>query len=128
MPGILKVLRAPAGAGVVAVGVVVASGAEAPGVVVVGVVAPGTGVVGVVAAGAVVVGTVVGGVVGAAAGTVTVAGAGVGSGSSSSATSANAIPAASAASTRNVARTGSRQLGGGWTRVRAASPHSRHHA
>jgi hypothetical protein len=89
--------------------------------VVVGVV---VGSVGAVADGAV---SVVLGVVGAvAAGTVTVVAGGVDLGVSSSATSAKAIPAASSVSTTTVSATGTRQLGGGWMRVRAASPHSRH--
>jgi hypothetical protein len=113
VPGIVKVLCAPFVEGVV----------EAPGEVVVGVV----GVVGIV--GTVVVGTVAAGVVGTgvvAAGTVTVVGAGVDSGVSSRVTSATAIPAASSASSTHVSTTGTRQLGGGCTRVRAARPHSRH--
>jgi hypothetical protein len=101
---------------------------------VVGVVEPGVvgvvGTVGAVAAGVDVVGTVVAGVLAAggadAAGTVTVLGGGVDSGESSSVTSATAIPAASSASSTQVSATGQRQFGGGWTRVRAASPHSRH--
>jgi len=107
------------------------------GVVAAGVVVRGTllvGTVGVVVAGTVVVGTVAtGGTVAAgvvagdeAAGTVTVVGAGADSGVSSSVTSATAIPAASSASSTAVSAIGVRQLGGGWTRVRAARPHSRH--
>jgi len=105
------------------------------GVVVVGVVTAGVvGVVGVVTvvvavvSGVVAVGTVVAGVVaaGAVAGMVTVAGGGVVCGLSSSVTSATAIPAATSASTRHANSTGMRQLGGGWIRVRAASPHSTH--
>jgi hypothetical protein len=114
----------------VPVGGVVEGTVVAPGDALVGVVGVvGTVVVGTVVVGTVVVGTVAAGVVGAgavAAGTVTVVGAGFDSGVSSSVTSATAIPAASKASTTHVSTTGTRQLGGGWTRVRAASPHSRH--
>lgn len=123
MPGIVKVLCVLPVDGV-------AGAVAAPGDVVVEVVGVvGTLVVGTVVVGTVVVGTVAAVVVGAgevAAGTVTVVGAGVDSGVSSSVTSATAIPAASSASSTHVSRTGRRQLGGGWTRVRAASPHSRH--
>lgn len=114
VPGMVKLLCVPLAEGDVVVGVV--------GLV-------GTVVVGTVVVGTVVVGTVAAGVVGAGAVgvvTVTVAGAGVDSGVSSSVTSATAIPAASSASSTQVSTTGRRQLGGGWTRVRAASPHSRH--
>jgi hypothetical protein len=120
VPGIVNVLWLAPPDGVV--------GVVEPGVVGGGDVVVGT--VGTVAAGVDVVGTVVAGVLAAggaaAAGAVTVAGAGVDSGVSSSVTSATAMPAASNASSTPVTATGQRQLGGGWTRVRAASPHSRH--
>src|SRR6185312_3975340 len=92
--------------------------------------ARGTGVVGTVAgAVGVVAGAVWSGVVavGVVAGAVTVvAGAGVELGLPTSATSPTAIAAAASASTTHVSSTGRRQLGGGWIRVRVASPHSRH--
>lgn len=120
VPGIVNVLCVAVVEGVV----------DAPGETVVGVVgAVGTDVVGTEVVGTDVVGTVAAGVVGTgvvAAGTVTVVGAGVDSGLSSNVTSATAIPAASSASSTHVSTTGTRQLGGGWTRVRAARPHSRH--
>jgi hypothetical protein len=118
VPGIVKLLNVVVPLGVGVVGVVL--GTVAPGAVV------GVDAVGVVGTVTVVVGTA--GVVGvdAVAGTVTVAGGGVDSGVSSSVTSASAIPAANRASSTHVMTIGSRQLGGGCTRVRAARPHSRH--
>jgi hypothetical protein len=123
VPGIVKLLSVVLPLGVAVVGVVgVVLGTVAPGAVV------GVGADGVVGTVAVVLGTagVVGVGVEAVAGTVTVAGGGVASGVSSNVTSASAIAAASSASSRHVMTIGSRQLGGGCTRVRAARPHSRH--